>query len=106
MFADDIVLINDSVFELQKKLDILYEVTVRLGLVVNMDKSKVVVFRKGGHLAGHDRWHIDNTILEVVSDHSYLGLIFSTKLYNNVMLSRSATRVKLSFAEYQACLIE
>ena len=36
--------IADSVFELQKKLDILYEVAVKLGLVVNMDKSKVVVF--------------------------------------------------------------
>ena len=48
LLADDIILIADSVFELQKKLDILYEVAVKLGLVVNMDK--VVVFRKGGHL--------------------------------------------------------
>ena len=62
LFADDIVLIADSGFELQKKLDISYEVAVKLGLVVTMDKSKVVVFRKGGHLAGHDRWHIGNTI--------------------------------------------
>ena len=38
LFADDIVLIADSVFELQNKLDILYEVAVKLGLVVNMDK--------------------------------------------------------------------
>ena len=104
LFADDIVLINDSVFELQKKLDILYDVAVRLGVVVNMDKSKVVVFRKGGHLAGHDRWHIGNTILEVVSDHSYLGLIFSTKLYNNVMLSRSATRGKIVFCRISSLL--
>ena len=55
------LLLADSVFELQRKLDILYEVAVKLGLVVNMDKSKVVFFRKGGHLAGHDRWHIGNT---------------------------------------------
>ena len=99
LFADDIVLIADSVFELQKKLDILYEVAVKLGLVVNMDKSKVVVFRKGGHLASHDRWHIGNTILEVVSEYSYLGLIFSTMLNNNVMLSRLATRSKIAFCK-------
>ena len=97
LFADDIILIADSVFELQKKLDILYEVAVKLGLVVNMDKSKVVVFRKGGHLASHDRWHIG--ILEVVSEYSYLGLIFSTKINNNVMLSRFAREVKLPSAE-------
>ena len=47
LFADDIVLIADSVFELQKKLNILYEVAVKLILVVNMDTSKVVVFIKG-----------------------------------------------------------
>ena len=70
---------------------------VKLGLVFNMDKSKIVVFRKGGHLAGHYRWHIRNTILEVVSEYSYFGLIFSTKLNSNVMLSRLATRGKIAF---------
>ena len=104
LFADDIVLIADSVFELQKKLDILYEVAVKLGLVVNMDKSRVVVFRKGGHRDGHDRWHIGNTILEVVSEYSYLGLIFSTKLNNNVMLSRLVTRGKIAFGRISSLL--
>ena len=104
LFADDIVLIADSVLELHKKLDILYEVAVKLGLVVTMDKSKVVVFRKGGYLAGHDRWHIDNTILEVVSEYSYLGLIFSTRLNNNVMLSRLATRGKIAFCRISSLL--
>ena len=104
LFADDIVLIPDSVFELQKKLDILYEVAVKLGLVVNMDKAKVGVFRKGEHLAGHDRWHIGNTILEVVSEYSYLGLIFSTKLNNNVMLSRLARRGKIAFCRISSLL--
>ena len=102
LFADDIVLIADSVFELQKKLDILYEVAVKLGLVVNMDKS--VGFRKGGPLVGHDRWHIGNIILEVVSEYSYLGLIFSTKLNNNVMLSRLATRGKIAFCRISSLL--
>ena len=46
LFADDIVLIADTVFELQNKLDVLYEVATKLGLIVNIDKSKVVVFRK------------------------------------------------------------
>ena len=77
---------------------------VKLGLVVNMDKSKVVVFRKGGHLAGHDRWHIGNTSLEVVSECSYLGLIYSTKLNNNVMLSRLATRGKIAFCRISSLL--
>ena len=104
LFADDIILIADSVFEQQKKLDILYEVEVKLVLVVNMDISKVVVFRKGGHLAGHGRWRIGNTSLEVVSGYSYLGLIFSTKLNNNVMLSRLVTRGKIAFCRISSLL--
>ena len=47
LFAD--ILIANSVFEQHKKLDISYEVAVKLGLVVNMDTSEVVVFRKRGH---------------------------------------------------------
>ena len=77
---------------------------LKLGLVANMDKSKVVVFRKGGHLAGHDKWHIGNTSLEVVSEYSYLGPIFSTKLNNNVMLSRLATRGKIAFCRISSLL--
>ena len=46
LFADDIVLIAETVFELQNKLDVLYEVATKLGLIVNIVKSKVVVFRK------------------------------------------------------------
>ena len=59
LFADDIVSIADTVFELQKKLDVLYEVATKLGLIVNIDKSKVLVFRKGGRLAGIKKWHVD-----------------------------------------------
>ena len=69
-----------------------------------MDKSKVVVFIEGGHLARRDSWHIGNTSLEVVSKYSYLGLIFSTKLNNNVMLSRLATRDKIAFCRISSLL--
>jgi len=54
LFADDIVLIADTVPELQK-LNVLFETASKLGLIINMDKSKVVVFRKGGHLAAHEK---------------------------------------------------
>ena len=80
MFADDIVLIADTVFELQKKLAVLYEVATKLGLLVNIDKSKVLVFRKGGRLAAIEKWHVG-----VVTEYNYLGFLFSTKLNTNVM---------------------
>ena len=50
-------LIAETVFELQEKLDVLYEVATKLGLIVNIDKSKVLVFRKGCRLAAIEKWH-------------------------------------------------
>ena len=55
LFADAIVLIADTVFKLQKKLDVLYEVATTLGLLFNIDQTKVLVFRKGGRLAGIEK---------------------------------------------------
>ena len=79
LFTDDIVLIPDMVFELQKKLDVLYEVATKLGLIVNIDKSKTLVFRKGGRLAGIEKWHVGGKKLEVETEYNYQGFLFATK---------------------------
>ena len=50
LYADDIVLFSDSAAELQKKLDILHEYCYRNRLTVNTNKTKVMIFRKGGIL--------------------------------------------------------
>ena len=97
LFADDIVLIADTVFELQKKLDVLYEVATKLGLIVNIDKSKVLVFRKGGRLAGIEQWHVGGKKLEVVTEYNYLGFLFSTKFNTNVMLKQLSSKAKSAF---------
>ena len=51
LFADDLVLIADSPYKLQLKVNVLNDIFQRLGLVVNFEKFKIVVFRNGGHLA-------------------------------------------------------
>ena len=51
LFADDVVLFSDSVIGLQTQLNILYCTAKRLDMIVNLDKSNIVVFRNGGHLA-------------------------------------------------------
>ena len=96
LFAGDIVLIDDTVFELQKKLDY-YEVATKLSIIVNIDKSKVLVFRKGGRLAGIEKWHVGGEKLEVVTEYNYMGFIFSTKLNTNVMLKQASSKAKLTF---------
>ena len=71
LFADDVVLLSDSVFGLQTQLNILFNTAKRLDLIVNLDKSNIVVFRNGGHLALNEKWYFGNEKLEVVNMYKY-----------------------------------
>ena len=79
LFTDAIVLISDTVQGLQRKIIILLQISELLGLNVHTGKSKVVVFRNGGHLAAHEKWLINNTPLKVEVEYTYLGIVFSTR---------------------------
>ena len=48
MLADDIAFILSPPVGLQNQLNALYEVANRLGLLVKLEKTKIVVFRNGG----------------------------------------------------------
>ena len=47
LFADDIVLLSDTILGLQNQLDVLARNCARLDLYVNLDKSNIVIFRNG-----------------------------------------------------------
>ena len=60
LFADDVVLLSDSVFGLQTQMIVLFNTAKRLDLIINLDKSNIVVFRNGGHLALNEKWCFGN----------------------------------------------
>ena len=76
LFADDVVLLSYTVIGLQRQLNILKDTAKKLGLVVNSQKSSVVVFRNGGHIAGREKLFYDGMKLEIVNQYKYLGVIF------------------------------
>ena len=45
-----------------------------------MNKSNIVVFRKGGYLGARERWIYDGCMMRVVNSYKYLGICFSTRL--------------------------
>ena len=55
LFADDLTLLASTVTGLQNQLNALSVAAKRLGLTVNLDKAKVMVFRKGGYLAAKEK---------------------------------------------------
>ena len=94
LFVDDIVLLSDTVPGLQNQINNLKNAADKLGLLINMEKTKVVVFRNGGFIAAHEKWMIGDIKLEVATQYKYLGVTLSTKLCTNTILSDLVTRAK------------
>ena len=80
LFADDVILVSDTVCGLQNQLNVLFDTANCLSLFVNMDKSKTVEFRNGEHIALREKWKFGDTPMETVNMYKYLGIYFSTRL--------------------------
>ena len=80
LYADDIATGGDSVGGLQKIINEIERLCDLWGLLLNMTKSKLVVFRRGGIVKNIEKWYFKGKEIEVVSMYKYLGLIFTPKL--------------------------
>ena len=78
LYADDIVIFANNSEELQANLDLLYNYCNRWKLSVNSNKTKVMIFRKGGRLPNNIIFHYGGEQLEIVNKFVYLGIVFST----------------------------
>ena len=68
LFADDIVLVSDTPRGLQNQLHVFSSACKDRFLHVNTDKTKVMVFRKGGFWGKHEKWHLDGMGIEVANE--------------------------------------
>jgi len=94
LFADDIVLISSTPTGLQNQLNNLNIASKKVGLSVNLDKTKVMIFRKGGHIAAREKWFLDGNELEIVNKYKYLGLTLTTMLSQNIACEEFASKAK------------
>ena len=94
LFADDICLFSTSPSGLQHQINNLENASKAIGLKVNLNKTKVMVFRKGGFLSKHEKWYYNGQLLEVVNSYKYLGFTLSTKLSLDMALEEFSGRAK------------
>ena len=80
LFADDIVLISSTVRGLQRQINELEKYCRQSCLTVNMEKTKVIVFKKGGKLAKTEKWYYMGRNVEVVNSYKYLGVYFTRQM--------------------------
>jgi hypothetical protein len=78
LYADDIVLLADTKGSLQRKINLLNVFFKEKYLKVNLSKTKVVIFRKGGRISKKDAFYWDDQPVEVMPQYVYLGVPFSS----------------------------
>ena len=78
LFADDLILFSYNAIGLQRLLNDLSTYAAKWKLKVNIDKTKVMVFRKAGGLRRYEKWFYNGRRISVVSNFSYLGVKFSS----------------------------
>ena len=80
LFADDLALLSSTAMGLQNQLNHLNSMCKEHSLSINTEKSKVMVFRKGGFLGKNEKWFLEGNEVEVVNSYTYLSYTFTTKL--------------------------
>src|SRR5712671_4400141 len=77
-FADDMVLVAGDIKELQSMINCLVRYLERNKLVLNVEKSKIQIFSKGGRRAASERWTWKGENIGTVKRFMYLGYVMSS----------------------------
>ena len=67
LFADEMILLSEVVTGLQIQLNSLFSPASRLQLKVSMNKSNILVFRKGGYLGVRERWIYGDCMMKAIN---------------------------------------
>jgi hypothetical protein len=97
LYADDTVVLAKTAGEMHKKIRILSEYFDELGLKVNLSKTKIIVFRKGGKLGREACFFFKGEQIECVNTYTYLGVLFSSSgLFSKATKARKSSARAIS----------
>ena len=71
---------------------------------LNVDKTKVVVFRRGGSIRREEVFYFKGQKLEIVSSYKYLGIIFTPKLKWTLATTTLVQQANKALASLNGCL--
>ena len=78
LFADDLVLLSESATGLLSCLNRLQSYCETWGLTINLSKTKVIIFNKGGHKTSRFRFCLHGNPIGIVQSYCFLGIVFSS----------------------------
>lgn len=80
LYADDNVLLADDPLTLQNMINKLENYCMTWNMEVNLSKSEIMVFRKGGRLSSQEMWTLNSERIKIVSEYTYLGVLLTPKM--------------------------
>lgn len=104
LYADDLVVLSESPTELQFMINSLFNYCSLWGLKINLNKSKIVVFRAGSRISNSLNWKYGTEHIQIVNDYKYLGvnltynLSFTRHLDSKLSVSKCA--INSTWAKY------
>ena len=108
LYADDIFLLAENELDMQNYLDALYEYSMKWRLCVNIEKTKIKIFRKGGRLSNNLDFKYSNNPIEIVRRFSYLGVVFTTggsfTNLQNTLVSNAKVFKSICFVKAFSCI--
>ena len=79
LFADDLVLFAETAIKLQRVINAVDTYCHKWKLTVNLSKTKIIVFRRGGYLRNYEKWFLSGEQISVQPVYKYLGVHFTVK---------------------------
>lgn len=97
-YADDFVILASTYSEMKKKIKVMEEYSFLNELELNIKKSKIMIFHRGGINYHKYKFYYKGSILETVKKFSYLGVNFSSSglFLNHLQRISSNARIAIS----------
>jgi len=76
LYADDLIILSESASGLQCALNKLHTYCKKWKLSVNIGKTNVMIFNKGGKLISRYTFHFGNSPVTIATEYCYLGIVF------------------------------
>jgi len=102
MYADDMVVVSNSIQGLQKSLDVMYEYFTKWKLTVNLLKSNILVCKPRGGPLPDEIWTYGGEIMNLCTTYNYLGITFTARGINNSSLDVLVNQANKSLATLQS----
>ena len=95
LFADDVAMCIETVGRLREMIRVLEDFSKKWQLKINLEKTKIMVFRRGGNIKNNEVFYYENKRIEIMNSYKYLGIIFTPCLkwsLATATLAQQATR--------------